>query len=419
MGILVTKAKCLNIDTGQNLLSVCLSLPPIYPPLYKTTEMYLPRKIVIGLNCIEKLAREVGFVGGGSRVLILTDRFVRAAGAPDKAADLLRNEGLECSVYDEIESEPRIEVVEEVSSFAKAGRFDVVVGIGGGSVMDTAKLAAASVVNPGSLREYIGPNLLKKRGLPVICAPTTSGTGSEVTQYAVVNVDGKKKTCTSPLIIPDVALVDPTLAVSLPQNVTAGSGMDALAHAVESLISTEATLVTDAMAYIAIRLIFRYLRRAYYKPNDMDARYNMSLAATIAGIPLCNAKMVVGHSISQTFGPQFNVPHGVSNALTLPFIIKFYAPASSEKLARVAIEADQNVESLSSREAAVAAAKAVRNLAADVGIPGSLADVGVPEDVLPKMAEEVIANFPRPNSPIELNKNNVLEILRWMYLGEI
>ncbi|MGQ9781119.1 MAG: iron-containing alcohol dehydrogenase [Nitrososphaeria archaeon] len=396
-----------------------MSLPPMYPPLYKTTEIHLPRKIVIGLNYIEKLAREVVYVGGGAKVLILTDRAVRAAGAPDKAASLLKNEGLECSVYDDIESEPRIEMVEEASSFAKAGRFDVVVGVGGGSVMDAAKLASASVSNPGNLREYIGLNLLRRRGLPLICIPTTSGTGSEVTQYAVVNVDGRKKTCVSPFIIPDVALVDPTVTLSMPQNVTAGSGMDALAHAIESLISTEATPVTDSLAYVAIRLIFRYLRRACYKPNDIDARYNMSFAATVAGISLCNAKMVVGHSISQTFGPEFNVPHGISNAITLPYVIKFYTPASSEKLAQVAIEADQSVEGLSSREASLAAARAVKNLAADIGIPGSLRSVGVTEEVLPKIAEEVLANFPRPNSPIELNKNNVLEILKWMYFGAL
>lgn len=396
-----------------------MSFTPLFPIFYRTAELYMPTKMVFGINSIERVAREARFLGGNSRVLILTDKPVRAAGAPEKALEILRKDGFEAAVYDNLEPEPRIELVEEAASFAKEFDPEVIVGIGGGSVMDSTKLVAASFTHSGRLREYVGPNLLKMRGKPTICVPTTAGTGSEVTQYAVFTIDGKKKTCASPYIIPDVALVDPMLTLTLPPHVTAGCGLDALSHAIESLISTEATPITDELAYLATRLIFSYLRRAYSKPNDVEARYYMSMAATVAGIPLCNARMVVGHSISQTIGPMYRIPHGVSCAITLPYIMKFYAPVVSEKLAQVAVEAGEDVAHMPLKDAALASAIAVKRLLEEVDIAPSLKSYDVPREMLPKLAEDSITNFPRSNSPIELNKENVLKILEWMYEGEV
>jgi alcohol dehydrogenase len=396
-----------------------MSLTPLFPIFYRTAELYMPGKMVFGLNSLERLPKEVRFLGGTSRALILTDKPVRSTGTPEKALELLKKEGFETKVYDDLEPEPRIEIVEKAASFAKSFDPEVVIGIGGGSVMDSTKLVAASFTNPGSLKDYVGPNLLKRRGRPTICIPTTAGTGSEVTQYAVFTIDGKKKTCASPYIIPDIALIDPMLTLTLPPPVTAGCGLDALSHAIESLISTEATPITDELAYLATRLIFNYLKRAYYKPNDVEARYYMSMAATIAGIPLCNARMVVGHSISQTIGPMYKISHGISCAITLPYIMKFYAPVVSEKLAQIAVVIGEDVSQLSLKEAALISAVSVKRLLEEVGIPSTLKSYGIPKEMLPKLAEDSITNFPRPNSPIELNKENVLKILEWMYEGEI
>lgn len=396
-----------------------MSFPLLYPLLFKSTEVHMPRKIIISLKSLERLGKEVKYLGDNSKILIVTDKSVKSAGAPEKAVNILKAEGFDPYLLDSAEPEPRIEVLEEMSHFAREGGFDIVVGIGGGSVMDTSKLLAASITNPGNLCDYIGPNLVKKRGVPTICVPTTAGTGSEVSQFAVFTFDNKKRTCGSPNIIPDVALVDPILTISMPPSTTAGSGMDALAHAVESLISTEANPLTDAFAFLAIKLVLTYLRRAYFKPNDIEARYNMSLAATIAGVPLCNAKMVIGHSISQTFGPAYKVPHGISNAITLPYVMKFYIPAACDKLAQIVFENDSDAVHLTSRETALKAVKAVKTLADDINIPASLKDFGIPQENLPKMAEDVLLNFPRPNSPIDMNKDGVLKILQWMYKGEI
>jgi alcohol dehydrogenase class IV len=388
-------------------------------PLLKTTELNLPRRIILGLNSIEKLAKEVKLLGGDSKILILTDRWVRGAGAPDMAVAQLKNEGLTPLIFDDIEPEPKLETIEHVANFARNENFEIIIGIGGGSVMDTAKLVAVSITDSKSVGDLMGFNTVKRRGVPTICVPTTSGTGSEASQYALATIGGKKRFCTSPFILPDVALLDPMLTISMPKNLTAGSGMDALAHAVESVISLEATPTTDALAHTAIRLVFKYLRRAYYRAEDIEARYNMSLAATLAGICLCNGKMVVGHSISQTLGPYFRIPHGMINAMTLPYVMKFYAPISGEKLKEVLSETGEGTQNLSVEEAAILSAKAVKRLACDVGVPSSLSEVKVTSEDLPGMAEAALNDFPRPNSPIALDKDRILKILEWMYKGDL
>ncbi|MEM3403138.1 MAG: iron-containing alcohol dehydrogenase [Nitrososphaeria archaeon] len=387
----------------------------IDPLLFRTSEIKAPRRIVFGLNSLERLCDEANLLIDPTETLIITDDVISKMGIVDKAYKKLEDGGYKASVFNKVEPEPKLETIEAVIDFARSKGFELVIGIGGGSVMDTAKIVSASLTNLGDIRRYIGPYLIKRRGAPIICIPTTSGTGSEVTLYAIVTIGTTKKACVSPHIIPDTALVDPMLSMTMPPSLTAGSGMDALSHAVESLLSTESTPFTDALAYLAIKLIFKYLKRAYQDPKDIEARYYMAYASTIAGIPLCNAKVVVGHSISQTFAAIHKVPHGVSTGMTLPYIMKFYAPLSAAKLAQMSKEIGLNVDGLSDMEAATQAIEKTKELADEVGIPKSLKDVGVLKESLPSMARDSIRNWPRPNSPIELNENNVLEVFNWMW----
>jgi len=396
-----------------------LSLKPVYQPVSRVSGFYAPRKITFGLNALDRIGSEAKFAGGEDRALIVSDPSLRVMGALNNVGDGLKKEGFEVEVYDEVEPEPRIEVVEKVAELARRDRFDVVIGVGGGSVMDTAKVASMSASNPGSVESYFGVNLVKKRGAPLVCLPTTAGTGSEVTMYAVITVGDEKRVITSPYIIPDVAVVDPMLTLTMPPNLTAGSGMDALSHAIESMISIEATPLTDAIALEAVKLIFDHLRTAYHKGTDLEARCHMSLAANMAGFPLCNAKMVLGHSISQTFGPPYGVPHGVSNGITLPYVMKFYVPAAADKLALIAKATGEDVKDLSAGQAATKAVKAVKMLADDLAIPSSLKDVGVPKDRLPALAELCLNRWPRPNSPIKLTKENVLKVFEEVWGGRL
>lgn len=391
----------------------------LFPLLSRKSEFHIPRKIILGLNSLEGICKEARILGCESKILIVTDKSVRSVGAPDKAKQILKNEGYDILIFDGIEPEPEVGTVEKVVSLARSESVGLVIGIGGGSIMDTSKMVAMSLTNPGSIREYLGLNRVKRRGVPTICVPTTSGTGSEVTQYAVATVGEDKISCISPHIIPDVALVDPMLTVSMPSTVTAGSGMDALSHAIESIISTDSTPLTDAISFLTVKLIFKYLRRAYFKSNDIEARYHMAYAANLAGIALCNAKMVVGHTISQTFAPMYKIAHGISNGMTLPYIVKFYAPVVAEKLALVALEAGEYVENLSTIDSAFKAAKTIKDLADDIGIPSSLNSLGVQKETLHSLAERSFSKYPRPNSPIELKKENILKVINWMWEGTI
>jgi len=396
-----------------------LNSQSVCQPIFRISGFYAPRKVTFGLNALDRVGSEAKFAGGKDRALVMSDPSLRAMGVVNKVEERLKKEGFEVEVYDKVEPEPRIEVVEEVAESARKERFDVVIGVGGGSVMDTAKVASMSISNPGSVETYFGVNLVKERGAPLICLPTTAGTGSEVTMYAVITVGDEKRAITSPYIIPDVAVVDPMLTMTMPSNLTAGSGMDALSHAIESMISIEATPLTDAIALEAVKLIFNHLRTAYHKGTDLEARYYMSLAANMAGFSLCNAKMVLGHSISQTFGPSYRVPHGISNGITLPYIMKFYVPAAADKLALIVKATGEDVEGLSTRQAATKAVKAVKILADDLGIPSSLKDVGVPKNRVPALAEICFNLWPRPNSPIKLTKEAVLKVFEEMWEGRL
>ena len=391
----------------------------IDPFLFRISEVKTPRRIVFGTNSLERICDEASLLIDPTRTLVITDNVISKMSVVDRASKALEHGGYKVSVFDKVEPEPKLETIEAAVDVARSRSFGLVIGIGGGSVMDTAKIVSAGLTNPGDIRQYIGPYLIKKRGAPIICVPTTSGTGSEVTLYSIVTMGAVKKACVSPHIIPDTALVDPMLAKTMPPSLTAGSGMDALSHAVESLLSTESTPFTDALAYLAIKFIFKYLKLAYHNPNDMEARHYMAYASTIAGISLCNAKVVAGHSISQTFAAIYKVPHGVSTGMTLPYVMKFYAPVSAAKLAQMSREISLNVDGLSDEEAAIRAIQKTKELADEVGMPKSLKDIGVQEEDLPSMARDSVLNWPRPNSPIELNGNNVLEILNWMWKGRL
>ena len=284
--------------------------------------------------------------------------------------------------------------------------------------MDMAKVASLSISNLGRIENYVGVELVKRRGLPIYCIPTTAGTGSEVTRVAVVTVGKIKKAIVSSKIVPDIALVDPKLTVTMPPKVTAGSGLDALSHAIEAILSLNANPMTIALGLEAVRLISENLRTAYYDGRNVEARYHMSLAATMAGLSFNGPGLVHGHSIAQTFGPLYGVPHGLSCAMTLPYIMDFYLPAVPERLAWVAEAMGEDVYGLTSSEAARLAVEAVYKLCVDLKVP-SLRDVGVERESIPELAEFCVKEWVRPNSPRSLTKEDAIRILEKMWEGEL
>jgi alcohol dehydrogenase class IV len=400
------------------LLLVCEMLSDtLYPSMNQVTTFFSPRKIVFGPGSRRNLGEEIRSLGG-SKILVVT--YLGAAGAASMAEIVkpLESDGAEISVYDKAEPEPRIEVAEDLAEYTRAAGFDLIVGLGGGSVMDLAKIASMSTASPGQVRDYLGVNLVSRRGAPLICMPTTSGTGSEVTMFSVLTVNGRKMDVVSPHILPDVALIDPVLTVTMPPEVTAGTGMDALSQAIETVTSLASTPLTDALALKAVQLAGRALRVAYAEGGNLKVRCEMALAATLSGLAFGSGKLTLGHSLAQTFGPLRKIPHGVSCGIALPYVMEFYLPVIPEKLRLIAEALGAQVRGMSPSDAGLEAIRLVKNLAKDLGIPSSLREVGFDKGELPLLAETCVKEWPRPNSPRELTTESVLEVLERMWHGK-
>ncbi|MEM2740348.1 MAG: iron-containing alcohol dehydrogenase, partial [Candidatus Bathyarchaeia archaeon] len=362
------------------------------PRNLKQYEIKLPRKIVFGLGSLDKISLEAMSLTEGRSILIVTDENIVRIGIARKIEEILLDGGFTVEVFDEVESEPSIDNAEAVSRFVRSSRFDLVIGVGGGSVMDMAKIASIAAANPKPVRSYVGVNLVEKRGLPHILIPTTAGTGSEVTDIAVVTIpeDEAKSSIISPYLLSDIAIVDPSLTYTLPPSITASTGLDAISHALEALMSVNSNYVTDMIALEALKLAYRYLPEAYSSPNP-ENRYYMSLAALLAGIALCNAGVCLGHALAYTFAVSYRVPHGTSCGLTLPYAFKYNSVNISWKIPSIAKSLDINVEGKSVEESSEAIVDQLFKLVETVGIPTKLRQLGIDRDAIPIMASKLLS----------------------------
>lgn len=351
-----------------------------------------PHLILAGLGACERLPGEVKSLEA-KKVLVVTDKGVISSGSVDKIKERLENESIGVEIFDKVIPDPDIACAEACIEMVKKNKYDLLLGIGGGSSMDIASIASVMFTNPGTVYDYFGVNLIKKPGVPTILIPTTAGTGAEVTPNAVLT-DAReklKKTIVSPHILPKVAIIDPLLTVSMPPSVTSSSGMDALTHAVESYTSMNATILTDLFAKEAIKMIGRSLRTAVAKGDNLKARYDMAIGSLYAGIPLANAGVTAVHALAYPLGGQFNIPHGVANGLLLPYVMEFNALGNPTKFARIALYLGEKVDHLQLVEQARHAAKAVKELYKDLDLPQSLNDLKIPREAVPAMARAAVA----------------------------
>ena len=343
---------------------------------------------------------------GGKKILMVVDSGFAKGGPLEKITEALQKEKLPFVIFDGVEPEPRVEVADRCGGLARKERCDFVLGVGGGSAMDTAKAAAVLATNEGRARDFQGLNKVPKAGLPKGMVPTTAGTGSEVTFTAVfINEEEKKKAgINSPFLYPEMSILDPELTLGLPAAATAFTGMDALTHAIESYTSRAASPMSEMFSEEAIRRIGKSLRQAVDQGSDLDARTHMLFGSLLAGVGLANAGVTAAHSLAYPLGGVYRVPHGVANALLLPAVMEFNAFSSVEKFARIAAMLGEKVEGLSVREAAILAVETVKRMAKDLGVPQRLSDLGIPETAIPGMAEEAmkvarpLENNPRPVS---------------------
>ena len=346
-----------------------------------------PNLILAGYGALEKMGEEARNLEARAALLV-TDKGIIASGVSAGVEKTLTDQNISVDVFDQVIPDPDIACCEKCIDTAKAGRYDLIVGVGGGSAMDIASVTSTLCTNPGSVNDYFGVNLLKKQGIPTFLVATTAGTGAEVTPNAILtDTTAKlKKGIVSPFILPRAAVVDPELTLSMPPRVTSFTGMDALTHAIESFTSINASPLTDLYAREAIRLIGRSLRTAVARGDRRDARYDMSIGSLYAGISLANAGVGAVHALAYPLGGQFNVPHGIANGILLPHIMEFNIPGDIAKFAEIAGLLGERIECLSSAEAAYRSVDAVKNLLRDVDMPTTLTELDIPRSAIPEMA---------------------------------
>lgn len=330
-------------------------------------------RVLFGIGAREQVGVEARNLTEGTKCLIITDPGVAKAHLADEIGESLKCEGFSVSICDEVEPEPSISAYKAVLEVAKKEKPDVIVGIGGGSSLDTSKTVARALINPGVLEEFINKEF-PKPGVPLITIPTTAGTAAEITPDSVVRLpDEKVKSCFYNTRA-TVAIVDPLMTLTLPKKLTAATGLDALSHAIESALSKIATPLTQALALESIRLISENLRVATFEGTNLEARTNMAWATLIEGFSESNAGDVEAHAVAHVLGGYYKVHHGEACAIALPYCMKYNLPVNVPILARIAKAMDQSISG-TPRDMAKKGIYSVYKLIREVGVSTSISQI--------------------------------------------
>ena len=357
--------------------------------LNRVFQYELSTKIVFGMGSFASLPDLVKELKG-TRTFVVTDPGIKKTGLLDRLTELLDQAKLPFDVFSDVENEPDASTITRAADQAKAFGADVSIGIGGGSAQDAAKGVAVMVNNTGRITDYAGLEKVPNPGLPIICIPTTSGTGSEVTIWTVISEKEKnmKFGIGGKYVTPSIALCDPMLTVSLPPHITAFTGLDALTHALDSFVNKATQPISQALSRESMRLIAKSLRKAVAQGDNLEARYDMMLAASIAAMAFNPTRLGLAHSLAMPIGGRFNVPHGMANAILLPEVMQYNLAGNLEAYKEVAEIFGENTQGISLREAAELSVEAIRKLNSDVGIPCCLKEYGITEDDLDPIAAE-------------------------------
>ena len=307
------------------------------------------RSVITGLTAIDNIGKEAAKFG--QKILIICDKGISQTGIIDRVRDFLEAGKLTVGVFDKVLPEPKIELVYQCADEISAGNYEILIGLGGGSSMDVTKGASIAVTNPGKIEDYLGIGLVPKKGLPMVLVPTTSGTGSEATMAAIFTVKNMKQGVFDPNNFADTAIVDPSLTVSMPSKVTAATGMDALCHSIECYTALSATPISDLIAKEGIILVSKGLRKAVFNGNDIEARSDMALGSFFGGLCIANASVTAVHALSFPLGADYHIPHGMANAVMLPYVIRYNCLANMERFREIAVLMGEKVEHLSPRVA--------------------------------------------------------------------
>ena len=364
-----------------------------------------------GAGAIKEIATEVNG-RGFKKAFVCSDPDLIKFGVTKKVTDVLDNADIDYEIYSEIKPNPTIENVQTGVAAFKASGADCIIAIGGGSSMDTAKAIGIIIKNPdfADVRSLEGVAPTTNKCVPIIAVPTTAGTAAEVTiNYVITDTEkNRKMVCVDPKDIPVVAVVDPDMMSSMPKGLTAATGMDALTHAIEGYITAGAWELSDMFHLKAIEIISNSLRGAV--ENTPQGREGMALGQYVAGMGFSNVGLGIVHSMAHPLGALYDTPHGVANAIILPTVMEYNAPATGEKYRNIAKAMGvDGVDSMTLDEARKAAVNAVKKLSKDVGIPESLKDIVKPEDV-DFLAQSAYDDACRPGNPRETSVEEIKEL---------
>lgn len=379
----------------------------------RINEYFSPSQVIMGLGCVQKVGELASFLG--SKAMIVTDQFMSSSGTVDEVIKYLIQNDLDAFIYDKVNEEPTIEFVEEGTKLFLEHQCDLLIAVGGGSPIDAAKAIGITGKYQRSIEEFAGVNKVPGTGVPLIAIPSTAGTGSEVTRAAIISnkAENVKHLILSKYLVPTAAICDPELTLSMPQRLTAATGLDALTHAIEAYVSLKSQPLTDVIALESIRLISRYLRQAWSNPSDIEAREKMMIASTMAGLAFSNSSVALVHGMSRPIGACFDVPHGLSNAVLLPSVMRYTLPGNITKFARIAEAMGEVVSEISVLNAGEKAVSSVECLCRDLNMLG-LRNAGVSKEELKKfaqkMARDAIASGSPANNPRLATEDDIIDL---------
>lgn len=379
----------------------------------------LPRALRLGAGAVDTIPELLTEVGS-RRPLIVTDTFLVGTGLIDRIVDALTGAGFEAAVFSGVVPDPTTESLVPGVEAVHAHAADALIGIGGGSPIDTAKALAVLGATGEKMTEFKAPRVYAGPALPVIAVPTTAGSGSEATQFTIItdSVSDEKMLCIGPAFLPTAAVVDYELTLSMPARLTADTGIDALTHAVEAYVSRKANPFSDELALSAIRAISANLRPAYEDGSNREAREAMMLASTRAGMAFSNSSVALVHGMSRPIGAHFHVAHGLSNAMLFPAVTAFSIPGSPKRYADCARAYGIADERTPDSVAAFALVDALERLCRAVGVP-TPRDYGIDptrwEELVPLMARQAVASGSPANNPLVPSVDQIEQLYRKVF----
>lgn len=376
----------------------------------------LPKFLEVGEGALNR-AGDIAIQLGCKRVMIVSDRVMASLGQVDHIREIISQAGLEADVFTDTMPEPTETSILPAVTQAIDGHYDGIIALGGGSVIDSAKAIALLAQYRGRIRDYSVPNIVTSPIMPLIAIPTTAGTGSEVTRMTIITDESndEKLLCMGPGLIPSAAIIDFSLTMTAPARITADTGIDALTHAIEAYVSGKSGLFTDQQAILAMRLIAPNLREAVNNPENKQAKEQMMLGATLAGMAFSNASVALVHGMSRPIGAHFHVPHGMSNAMLLPTVTEYSIPAAKERYADCARAMGVADTSTSDDSAVALLLEELKQINIDLSVP-TMSEFGIDKQAfwssLEVMSEQALASGSPNNNPRVPNKETMIELYK-------